>query len=173
MVKGKAMLISEFALRTGLSRDTVRFYVRLGLFQPATGVLGGRNAYQVFTEEHVQMSDVIRISQSLGMSLKEIAALGQARRDGRASAERSTEVLVAQLRLLEERGRKIAAMTGYLRAKIAWLQEGERGVPPDFSVLTAAGSPSMEGAPQTSRAAPPRSTTGASRRTATGTPGRD
>jgi len=34
------MLISEFARVTGLTRDTVRFYARLGLLQPPTNVKG-------------------------------------------------------------------------------------------------------------------------------------
>ncbi len=34
------MLISEFARTSGLSRDTVRFYVRLGLLRPETNGKG-------------------------------------------------------------------------------------------------------------------------------------
>ncbi len=69
------MLISEFARATGLSRDTIRFYVRRGLLRPLAGNKGGSNPYQVFTNEHVQMARTIRMAQSLGFSLREIAAL--------------------------------------------------------------------------------------------------
>ena len=61
------MLISEFARVTGLTRDTVRFYARLGLLQPKTNGKGGRHPYSVFTEKDIQAAEVIRISQSLGM----------------------------------------------------------------------------------------------------------
>ena len=37
------MLISEFARVTRLTRDTVRFYARLGLLQPQTNGKGGRH----------------------------------------------------------------------------------------------------------------------------------
>jgi DNA-binding transcriptional MerR regulator len=69
------MLISEFAHATGLSRGTIRFYVRRGLLVPLAGNKGGSNPYQVFTNEHVQMARTIRMAQSLGFSLREIAAL--------------------------------------------------------------------------------------------------
>jgi MerR family copper efflux transcriptional regulator len=77
------MLISEFARITGLPRDTVRFYARLGLLQPKTNGMGGRHPYSFFTDKDIQAAEVIRIAQSLGMSLKEIAAFTEERRKGR------------------------------------------------------------------------------------------
>jgi MerR family transcriptional regulator, copper efflux regulator len=41
------MLISEFTRATGLSRDTVRFYVRRGLLAPLAGNKGGSSLCQV------------------------------------------------------------------------------------------------------------------------------
>ena len=67
--------VSAFARASGLSRDTVRFYVRRGLLTPLAGNKCGSNPYQVFTGEHVQMARTIRMAQSLGFSLREIAAL--------------------------------------------------------------------------------------------------
>ncbi len=64
------MLISEFARATRLSTDTVRFYIRRGLLVPENNGKGGRNPYQIFTAEHVQTARLIRMAQSLGMSLK-------------------------------------------------------------------------------------------------------
>jgi hypothetical protein len=43
------MLIFEFARKTGLTTDTVRFQVRRRLPTPETNGKGGRNPYQVFT----------------------------------------------------------------------------------------------------------------------------
>jgi DNA-binding transcriptional MerR regulator len=126
------MQISEFARLTGLSRDTVRFYVRLGLLHPLTSARGGRNPYQLFTEEDVQIVEVVRISQRLGMPLKQIAALGRARREGRVTTEQSIEVLSEQLALLEQRSRELKSMTDYLRAKIMWLKDAQGSSPPAF-----------------------------------------
>jgi MerR family copper efflux transcriptional regulator len=126
------MLISEFARAAGLSTDTVRFYVRRGLLAPETNGKGGRNPYQVFTDEHVRTARIIRLAQSLGMSLKEIAAIGEEYRDGGITRERSIELMGAQLARLERKAAELEAMAGYLRAKVAWLVGGEQGPEPDF-----------------------------------------
>ena len=97
------MLISEFACATGLSRDTVRFYVRRGLLAPLAGNKGGSNPYQVFTNEHVQMARTIRMAQSLGFSLREIAALNVEYQAKRITPSRGAEILRAQLVRLEEK----------------------------------------------------------------------
>ncbi len=126
------MLISEFAREAGLTPDTVRFYVRRGLLAPHANGKGGRNPYQVFTREHVHTARVIRMAQSLGMSLKEIAAIGEEHRVAPITRERSIEIMAVQLGLLEAKAADLAAMAGYLRAKIAWLEGGECGPEPEF-----------------------------------------
>jgi DNA-binding transcriptional MerR regulator len=126
------MLISEFARATGLPVDTVRFYVRRGLLAPETNGKGGRNPYQIFTAEHVRETRLIRMAQSFGMSLKEIAAIGEEHRRGGITRERSIELMSAQLARLERKAAEMEALSGYLRAKLAWLEGGEQGPEPDF-----------------------------------------
>jgi DNA-binding transcriptional MerR regulator len=126
------MLISDFARETGLPVDTVRFYVRRGLLTPGTNGKGGRNPYQIFTAEHVREARLIRMAQSLGMSLKEIAAIGEEHRRGGISRERSIEIMAEQLARLEAKATELQAMAGYLRAKLAWLNGGEQGPEPEF-----------------------------------------
>jgi MerR family copper efflux transcriptional regulator len=133
MVKEPVMLISEFARTTGLSTDTVRFYVRLGLLTPAAGTKGGRNPYQFFTDEHVEIARIIRMAQSLGFSLKEIAALGEEHRAGQMTRQRSAEIMGQQLARLEEKAAHLNAMAAYLRAKIDWLRSDDELPEPRFS----------------------------------------
>ena len=127
------MLISEFSQATGLSKDTVRFYVRRGLIVPETGGKGGRHPYQIFTAEHVRNARIIRVAQSLGMSLKEIAALNREHRAGGITRARGIEIMKGQLFRLNEKAAEIEAMTSYLRAKLAWHKRGEKGPEPDFA----------------------------------------
>lgn len=127
------MLISEFAKTTGLSADTVRFYVRRGLLDPETGAKGGRNPYQIFTEEHVRTARLIRMAQSLGMSLKEISAVSEEHRKGLITRERSIELMDMQLTRLEAKRSELETMGNYMRAKLAWLRGGEQGPEPQFS----------------------------------------
>ena len=126
------MLISDFARVTGLTRDTVRFYARLGLLRPRTNGKGGRHPYSVFTDEDVRAAEIIRISQSLGMSLKEIASIIEERRNGELSRERSLEITRAQLARLQGKATELEMMISYVRAKIAWLTRGKQGRQPDF-----------------------------------------
>jgi MerR family transcriptional regulator, copper efflux regulator len=126
------MLISEFARKTGLTTDTVRFYVRKGLLTPTTNGKGGRNPYQVFTAEHVRAAKFIRTAQFLGLSLKELAVIGEERRRGRITPGRQINILGAQLAELEAKADEMETMRRYLRAKIDWIAGGALGTPPDI-----------------------------------------
>ena len=131
------MQISEFAKNTGLTPDTIRFYIRRGLLDPETGAKGGRNPYQIFTEEHVRTARLIRMAQSLGMSLKEISAISEEHRKGLITQERSIELMEMQLARLEAKKAELDAMGNYLRAKLVWLRAGEPGPEPQFSAFVA------------------------------------
>ena len=124
------MLTSEFARAAGLSVDTVRFYIRRGLLAPETTGLGGRNPYQRFTEADVVTARFIRFSQSLGMSLDEIASINAERQNGGVTRERSLEIMHGQLTQLERKLDEFGALAEYLRAKIVWQETGAHGAAP-------------------------------------------
>ena len=132
------MLISDFARRAGITPDTVRFYVRLGLLRPEASAKGGERPYQVFSPEHLMAAKIIRTAQSLGMSLKEIAAISAERRAGNMTPDRSVAVLRTQLDRLAVKAAELVAMQAYLRAKIDWLEGGEQGAGPDFDAFCRA-----------------------------------
>jgi MerR family transcriptional regulator, copper efflux regulator len=129
------MLISEFARRTGLARETVRYYVRFGLLQPRTTQKGGRHPYLMFTVEDVHSVDVIRVGQALGLSLREIAELRAARRKGDLPLKRRIALMKDQLAQLEAKSVELERLKTYVRAKIAWQQAGERGDEPTLGTL--------------------------------------
>lgn len=124
------MLIAEFARATGLSSDTVNFYVRRGLLAPETDRRGGRNPYRSFSEADVVTARFIRFSQSIGFTLAEIAAINLERRQGRITAERGIEIMSDQLLQIEGKLAELNAMADYLRAKITWTQSGKPGEAP-------------------------------------------
>lgn len=127
------MLISEFSRAAGLTPDTVRFYVRLGLLRPETNGKGGRNPYQIFTPEHVRAARIIRMAQILGMSLKEIGAINDELHAHGIGDARSIEIMSVQLQRIEERMTELNVMAGYLRAKVSWLQSGKQGPEPELT----------------------------------------
>ena len=126
------MMIGEFSRATGLSADTIRFYVRRGLLVPETSTKGGANPYQIFTQEHVKAARMIRMGQSLGMPLKEIAAINAEYQAGGMTRERSIAIMEGQLAKLEETAAELETMTGYLRRKLRWLEAGTVGEEPSF-----------------------------------------
>ena len=136
MVHGQemtAMLIGEFAARSGLSQDTVRFYVRKGLLAPQLGSRGGRNPYQIFSERDVSTALMIRFAQSLGMPLKEIAVIASELLSEGLSAEREIDIIDTQLAGLEQKAADLARLLDYLRAKRDWMARGKPGDEPRFA----------------------------------------
>lgn len=142
------MLIQEFCEETGLSRDTVRFYVKRGLLTPRIGASSGNlatsspsptvrgrafrasNRYQVFDRGQVERARLIRAAQGLGFTLAEIGELASTYEAGGMTRTRKAAVLRAHLVALDERASRLRAVRRYLGAKLAWVEAGERGAPP-------------------------------------------
>ena len=131
------MLISEFSRRTGLARETVRYYVRLGLLQPQQGRKGGRHPYLVFRPDDLRAADVIWVGQALGLSLREIGDLREARRRGDLPIEDRLAMMRDQLTRLEEKSAELDSLKAYVRAKIEWQENGEKGDEPVLSNFMA------------------------------------
>ncbi len=66
------MKIGELAAATGVTPDTLRYYEKLGLIEPA-----GRTAsrYRHYNEQAVMRVRFIKSAQSLGFALHDVAAL--------------------------------------------------------------------------------------------------
>ncbi len=132
------MLIAEFCRQAALSRDAVRLYVKLGLLTPVVGA-GGSNRYQQFGTPDIERAALIRAAQQLGFTLKQIVALDREYTAGAMDTARKLAVMRGQLQVIEEQAGRIRLMKKYLRAKIAWLENGERGVEPVFGDTGVAG----------------------------------
>lgn len=75
------------------------------------------------------------MGQSLGLSLKAIAALDTERRETGFSPDRRTEILKGQLAGLEAKAAELDAMIRFVRAKIDWLGGRPAGLSPEFGAL--------------------------------------
>lgn len=124
------MMISTFARESGLSIDTVRFYVRRDLLHPDVGQKGGSRPYQMFSTEDLENARIIRIGQALGLSLEEISLLIRIR----ALGDNSTLLAF----LADQRGRltrkvvDLQKLISFLDAKIAWVNDPGGDAPPPF-----------------------------------------
>lgn len=71
------MRIGELSRRTALSRDTLRYYERLGLIQSQPGV-EPTNSYRDYPEETVFTLEQIADAQAAGLTIAELSVfLGQ------------------------------------------------------------------------------------------------
>jgi MerR family transcriptional regulator, copper efflux regulator len=116
-VKERPVLISEAARRAGVSRDTVRLYTRLGLVACAWRAAGSR-AYADYDEAAVELIMNIKVAQSTGFSLSELAPIAELYVTGRLGDAEQRELLEAKLAEIEERRRKLEQMSGFLQAKL-------------------------------------------------------
>ena len=64
--------IGELARRTEVTRDTIRFYERVGLLPPPTRT---RSGYRIFGEADVRRVRFVREAQSIGLTLDGIQEL--------------------------------------------------------------------------------------------------
>jgi MerR family copper efflux transcriptional regulator len=115
------VLISEAARRAGVSRDTVRLYTRLGLVACGQRQAGSR-AYADYDEDSVELIRNIKVAQSIGFSLSELLPIATLYVAGQLDEDSQRALLEAKLADVEERQRKLAQMSDFLRAKLAHLE---------------------------------------------------
>lgn len=92
------MRIGELAARTGLSRDTLRFYEKRGLLSPDRQ----NNGYREYSEQAELILGLVARAKALGFTLAEIEADMDAG-GGEISAARIETILRAKLNSINNR----------------------------------------------------------------------
>lgn len=108
------MRIGELAVRTGMSRDAIRFYEKIGL------VAGRRlgNGYRDFPPETVPWLHYVRTAQRLGFSLGEIADNLAELRDVPDSAAALSALFADKIQVIDARMAELAAVRADLAARV-------------------------------------------------------
>ncbi|MDX2236953.1 MAG: MerR family transcriptional regulator [Hyphomonadaceae bacterium] len=122
------MRIGELEHATGLKRSTIRVYERMGLLRADEGAAG--NGYRHFDASHVERIGAIRLAQTLGFSLKEIATLMDAWEGGTLTKSQKLKALDARLAVVDEKRRQLSALSKWLKRLRAWVAAGEIGPKP-------------------------------------------
>ena len=102
MVFEKIMRIGELARRSGLSRDTIRFYERKGLLDSAPS-RQKTNTYRDYPEESVERLEMITQARAVGFSVADLQKLTRhlnAMRTRAFDAEGFLDAKIAELRAL-------------------------------------------------------------------------
>ncbi|GLW54163.1 MerR family transcriptional regulator [Kitasatospora phosalacinea] len=108
------MRIGELAERTGLSRDTLRFYERTGLLVPRRLP----NGYRDFPPEAEPWLRYVRTAQALGFSLAEITRTGAELSAAPDAAERLSELFREKIALIDARTAELAALRADLAGRV-------------------------------------------------------
>lgn len=128
------MLIGELAKKTGLTKDTIRFYEKLGLITACDRQAGTR-LYKEFSEETIQRLLLINQTKALGFTLNEIKQFVQDW--GSHSTIPEHEQIRIVERKLEEISQKmsqLAEIQSYLTVKLRRLKhEVNLNTPPPNS----------------------------------------
>ena len=79
--------------------------------------------------------DIIRVGQMLGLSLRGIADLREARRRGNLPLSDRIAMMKDQLARLEVKAAELDKLQAYVRARIAWQEGGEKGAEPQLDAF--------------------------------------
>lgn len=114
--------VGEFAKLHHISKQTLIYYDRIGLFQPQ--ITDKQNGYRYYTAEQLETLDTIFILKEIGLPLKEIRLFLQKR-----APERALELLSQQQQTLEQKICRLQQIQNKLQYKIASLQEAIHTIP--------------------------------------------
>jgi MerR family copper efflux transcriptional regulator len=110
------MLIGELAQKTGLSKDTIRFYAKMGLIE-AKARQAGTRTYMEFSLEMLERVVIITQGKSLGFTLNEIKHLIDTWGNISMPISEKLKVIDRKLDEITEKMRQLEEIKLYLTAK--------------------------------------------------------
>jgi MerR family transcriptional regulator, copper efflux regulator len=112
------MLISELSQKTGVSKDTLRFYEKAGLLN--SNNKRGENNYRNYDDEAVSRLEFIKRGKALGFSLSEIRkAMDEW---DRLSTEDKTWITRSKIAEMDEKISQLQEFRCHLVEKLKWLE---------------------------------------------------
>jgi MerR family transcriptional regulator, copper efflux regulator len=117
-----AMLIGELSKKTGVSKDTLRFYEKLALIVGSDREAGTR-LYKEYGPETVERLAMITQGKSLGFTLSEIKQLLDEWGSGALSKHDQIKVIERKIEEIIEKREKLDTIEAYLITKLNRLNE--------------------------------------------------
>lgn len=111
------MLISEVAKATGLPKDTIRYYTKLGLIKAGDKDAGSR-VYADYDETVIEILTEIKLAKSAGFTLNELRVTIREWNDGKLSDEDVVEIFTRKLKEVGQKKRDLTQIENILKAKI-------------------------------------------------------
>jgi MerR family transcriptional regulator, copper efflux regulator len=111
------MLIGELAKQAGVSKDTIRFYEKLGLIV-ATEREAGSRYYKEFAEDTIERLNIIKQGQSLGFTLNEMKELAELWASSAVPRYEQLSIIEGKLEQITEKLRQLEAIRHTLTLKL-------------------------------------------------------
>lgn len=111
------MQIRDIAARTGLPKDTIRYYEKIGLLA-ACGRTRRANNYRDYPETVVELLTFIKHLKVLGFTLTEIAEIGRLWQSGHLTEVRKLAMLEEKDREVDDKIRELHHVKAYLQEKM-------------------------------------------------------
>jgi MerR family transcriptional regulator, copper efflux regulator len=119
------MLIGELSKKTGVSKDTIRFYDKLGLIVGSDRIAGTR-LYKEYEIETVERLAMIGQGKELGFTLGEIKQLLNEWEGGAMSKQDQIDAIERKIAEIAEKKQKLDAINAYLTTKLIKLNGENR-----------------------------------------------
>lgn len=117
-----AMLIGELSKQTGLSKDTIRFYEKLGLIVAISNNMGTK-CYKKYSLETVERLSTIVQGKGLGFTLSEIKQLIDEWGDDKISKRDLIEIVEHKIEEIITKKQQLESIETYLVNKLSKLNE--------------------------------------------------
>ena len=119
------MLIGELSAETGISKDTLRFYEKIGLISAGERRAGTRT-YKEFSEGTINRLGLIQKAKKLGFTLNEIRQTLDSWTDGSLSVVEKIALLEEKMTEIDGQIEELKGIKGYLDNKKAFLLKTEQ-----------------------------------------------
>ena len=114
------MTITEISQRFGITTDTIRYYERIKLIPP---IKRNSNGIRNFTEEDCKWVYFIKQLRSAGISIETLVEYVSLFQEGISTVGARKELLIEQLRIVENRMKEIQETYERLKLKVDGYEE--------------------------------------------------
>ena len=114
--ESRSVLIGELAKQSNLSKDTIRFYEKIGLLSAGERRAGSR-VYKEFPPHTLMRLQLIRQAKKLGFTLSEIKGALDSWEDGSLSYQEKIEIMEDKIRDIDAQIADLETVKDYLKEK--------------------------------------------------------
>jgi DNA-binding transcriptional MerR regulator len=117
--------IHEVAARTGLSVPTLRYYEEMGVIDAVSRDQSSR--HRRYSADEVETIEAVACLRAVGLSLEEMRAYNELRKQGDAVAVERGDMFRTHLKVVKQQLRQLRARQAYLELKINYWDAKARG----------------------------------------------